>query len=297
MFQFLKGLGGTLKIALLLGIIGLICWGSYRGVQHLFLGNDKYVLQEIELKTNGKLDHSRVVSTAQIDLDANIFTIDLEDLKKRLNDLPEVTSCDVERHLPGKLRITITERVPVAWIEAPNLQIPGRAKGGILADAKGITFPCADSLWASAETLPVIVIHGAKQDTFEHGSKMKQPDIMRAIDLLESFAIENVRAQWIPERITLLNSYSMQATCNDGSKAVFGMYDHKRQLSDFVSIHEHTIKTGREVRHVNLIPKINIPVKFHDDKAILIKPKQPPIYPTDLNNQDEREIQSILGRN
>ncbi len=273
MFQFLKGAGGLLKVGFILALLGLIAWGSYRGAQHLFLGNEKYALQEIELKTNGAITHTRVVEVAEIDLGASVFAIDIEDIKMRLHELPEVVSCDVERRLPGQIRITLTERVPVAWIESRALRLPGRAAHGILADGEGITFPCVGGIWQSAQPLPVIVIDEAQEDSFTHGAKMKQPDVMRALHLLKSFGEGDIRAQWQPERITLLNSYSMEATCQDGSRAIFGMYDHRRQLSDFVSIHEHTVNTGRQVRHINLIPKINIPVKFSDEQTSMVSPQ------------------------
>ena len=297
MFQFLKELGRLAKLAVILGLISLICWGGYRGIEHVFLGNERYILQEIELKTNGKLSHTRVVEAANIDLGANVFAINIDQLKESLTKLPEVISCDVERRLPGKLRITLMERVPIAWIESQTLNFPGRKSGGILVDSKGITFPCESCLWNSAQDLPVIVVHGAEEENFLHGHAMKQPDIIRAIHLLKSFQNANIRAEWLPERIVLLNSYSMEAMCNDGSYAVFGMYEHERQINDFISVREHIIKSDRQVQHINLIPKINIPVKFADAGTIEVSPHLGPVLVNPNTPQDSGEIQSILRQN
>lgn len=292
MFQVLSGMGKMVKFAMFLALIGMIALGGYKGVQHLFLGNEKYRLQEIDLETNGHLNHSRVVEIAGVDLESSIFAIDTEVVSDRLHDLPEVISCDVERRLPGTLKIKILERVPAVWIECETLGYPGRRNGGILADAGGITFPCEGALWEAARDLPVIVVKHAKSDAFQHGSKMKHPEVIRALNLVKEFASGNVRAEWLPERIVLVNDYSMEAICNDGSRAVFGMYDHERQLNDFITIHEHTLKTQREVQHINLIPSKNIPVKF-EGTPVLIKPKRPPV----VIDPHEREIQSILERN
>lgn len=297
MFQFLSGLNGILRSLLLLALITLIGWAAYSGVKRLFLENEKYTLQEIDLDTNGSLSHARIVDVAEIDLGASVFAIDLEAVKKRLSELPEVTSCDVERRLPGKLRIVLTERVPVAWIESPAHQFLGKSKTGILTDAQGITFPCEGRVWESAQHLPVISIYDAAPDTFEHGQKVKQTEIMRALHLIKNLQAENIRTQWQPKNITLVNNYAMELTCEDDSRATFGMYDHERQISDFISIHEHSIKTGRRARHLNLIPKINIPVKFSDEQPVLVTPKKAPQLESSTNNQEEREIQSILGRN
>ncbi|MGJ8676231.1 MAG: cell division protein FtsQ/DivIB [Akkermansiaceae bacterium] len=297
MFQFLKGLTQFTKLAVVLSLIGFICYGGYRGVQHLFLGNEKYILQEIELNTNGKLSHARVVDIADIDLGASIFALDIEKLQANIQTLPEVISCDVERRLPGKLRITLVERSPVAWVQSTQLGYPGRMNGGILIDAEGITFPCEGLLWDTAQDLPVIVIGDAIAENFQHGSQIKHLDTQRALHLIKQFETQDVRSEWLPERVILVNSYSMQAACNDGSRATFGMYNHERQLADFVTIREHSLKTGREVENINLIPKINIPVTFADNSNSYSEPTHTPDSQRHFNNQDQHEIQSILGRN
>ena len=294
MFQIMRGMGKGVKLAMLLALLGLIGFGGYRGVKHLFLGNTKYTLRHLELDSmnNGKIDENRVVEITGIDRDANIFAIDTSDMRDALMALPEVIDCEVVRHLPDTLRIKILERVPVVWIECAALGYPGRRNGGILADNNGITFPCEGGMWDTARDLPVIVVQHAKSDAFRHGSKMKHPEVIRALKLVKTFGMENVRAQWLPERVVLINDYSMEAICNDGSHAIFGMYDHGRQLADFITIRERTYQTQREVQHINLIPRKNIPVIFAG-APVLVKPQRRP----NPVNPHEREIQSILDRN
>ena len=260
--QIMRGIGKGIKIALFLAILGGLGWGGYLGVQHVFIKNEKYKLREIKLETNGHLDHARVVSIADIDLDASIFAIDADEVRNRLKALPEVIDCKVKHRLPGTLHINLTERVPVVWIECQKLHFPGRKNGGILADKEGITFPCEGALWQTSQNLPVIVIQESSAKNFTHGTKMKHPDAIRALDLIQLFNEQNLRNEWMPERIILLTDYSMEVVCNDNTRALFGMYDHHRQISDFIKISNHTRHTNRTIDHVNLIPKKNIPVKF-----------------------------------
>ena len=292
MLQMMSGMGKAVRVCVVLALLGLICWGGYGGLNHLFLGNEKYKLQEITLETNGHLDEARLVQITGIDLDASIFAISVSDMGERLRELPEVIDCKVERRLPGTLKVAITERVPAVWLESRELGYPGRQDGGVLADKDGITFPCEGNMWESSRNLPVIVVRDPKEDSFVHGSKMKHPEVMRALHLINSFEAKQVRAQWRAERVISVNDYSLEALCNDGTHAIFGMYDHERQLDDFISICEHSLKTNRLIRHVNLIPKKNIPVKFAGD-AVLVKPRRKPA-PV---NPDVREIESILDRN
>lgn len=290
--QIISGVKKGIITAIILAILGGIGWGGYRGVQHAFIDNEKYKLQEIKLKTNGHLDHARVVSVAAIDLDASIFAIDAMEVQNRLNALPEVIDCEVKHRLPGTLKINITERVPVVWIESQQLNFPGRKKGGILADKDGITFPCEGALWQTSQDLPVIVIQKSSTQAFNHGNKMKHSDAFRALHLIHLFNQETIRSEWMPERVILLNDYSMKATCNNGTQAIFGMYDHERQISDFIKISNHTRETNRSINHVNLIPKKNIPVKFVGG-PVLVQPLQQP----ESVSPHDRQIQSILDRN
>lgn len=291
MTQVMSGISKGIKTFLVLSLLGLVAWGGYLGLRHVFIDNEKYKLREIELVTDGHLDHSRVVNEAGIDLNASLFEIKTKDVRTRLINLPEVIDCDVRQHLPGTLKITLKERVPAVWIECAKLNFPGRAQGGVLADKDGITFRCKGTLWQSARDLPVIVIHDTKADAFNHGSPMQHRDATRALRLVELFAERQVRNIWQPERVILRNNYSMEAVCNDGTRAIFGMYEHQRQMDDFLKISEHARLTRREIDHINLIPSKNIPVRFAG-APVNVKPQRTP----QTVSQQERKIQSILER-
>jgi len=292
MLQVMSGLSKALKFAVVLALLGGICWGGYLGVQRIFINNPKYKLQEIKLTTNGHLNHARVVEITGINLNSNIFSIDAKKVRKKLKDLPEVIDCSVRHRLPGTLHIDVTERVPVVWIQCAPLDFPGRKPGGVLADEKGITFPCEGSLWESARDLPVIVINDANENDFEHGNVMHHKEALRALHLIQLFNEQKIPNDLLPERIVIETDYSMKALTNDGTSAIFGMYEHQRQMEDFISICHHVRATHRVIHSVNLIPKKNIPVKFAGG-PILVQPKSQP----SKASPHDQEIQSILNRN
>lgn len=292
MLEIMRGFGKSGKIILLLALAGMIGWGGYLGVRHIFIDNEEYRLQEIKLQTNGHTNHARVVEVTGIDLDASIFAIDTDHVRKRLQDLPEVTQCEVERRLPGTLQITLTERMPVAWLQSAQYGFPGKEEGGVLVDKDGVTFPCEGALWETSRDLPIVMVKGGERDAFYHGRKMKHPEVMRALHLVQTLSEGDLRADWMPEKIIILNDYSMQIICNDGSRAVFGMYEHKRQLEDFITVREHALKTQRVVEHINMMPEKNIPVRFGGE-PVLVKPRKKP----ETASPHQRDIESILDRN
>ena len=289
MYQVMRGMGKSLKVLVGLMLLAVIVLGSYRGVQSLFLDNEKYKLQEIDLQTNGYLDHARVVDLAGIDLGATIFAVSTEDVRNRLSALPEVIQCEVQRRLPGTLQIKVQERVPVAWIQCESVGFLGRGADGVLIDENGVSFPCEGALWQASRNLPVIIMITAKSEDFDHGTKVKHVDLMRALNLMKTFSEADVREEWLPEQITLINDYSMELVCHSQSKAIFGMYEHKRQVENYITIHEHCLAENRnsqsprmkqEIKQMNLMPRKNIPVEFKKqmaplDKPVLIKPRIP----------------------
>ncbi len=292
MIEIMRGLGKSAKLILTLVLVGMIAWGGYVGVRHIFIDNEEYRLQEIKLETNGHINHARIVEVTEIDLEASIFAIDTDHIRKRLLDLPEVTRCEVERRLPGTLQITMNERLPVAWLQSAMHGFRGKLESGVLADQDGVTFPCEGALWETSRDLPVVMVKDAARDAFYHGRKMRQPEVMRALHLIQTMAEGDLRADWAPNKIIILNEYSMQVICNDGSRAVFGMYGHDRQLADFISVREHSLKTKRVIEHINLIPEKNIPVKF-GGVPVLVKPQKKPMLPS----PHESDLESILDRN
>ena len=292
MFEIMSGFGKCAKIIFALTLLCMIAWGAYLGVRHIFIDNEEYRLQEIKLETNGYITHARLVEVAGIDLDASIFAIDTDEVRDRMSNLPEVTHCAVERRLPGTLQITLTERKPVAWIQSNRDGFPGREKGGVLVDENGVTFPCEGALWEISRDLPIVVVMDPQSQAFHHGKKMKHAEAMRALHLVQMFGSSDVRANWMPLKVVILNNYSMEVTCNDGSLAVFGMYGHRRQLDNFITVHERALKTKRVIEHINLIPEKNIPVKFGGE-PILVKPQKK----TKNINAHERDSESNLDRN
>lgn len=86
-------------------------------------------------------------------LGRNLFRLDIEELRRDLASLPWVSEVAIEKELPGKLTIHLTERVPVALV----------ADKGTLryADAKGVVFEELRPEFGNAE-LPVIVSRGGE---------------------------------------------------------------------------------------------------------------------------------------
>src|SRR5688572_23704597 len=77
-FGFLKFAGGLGKLACILAVIAGLGWGAWLGIRRAFYQNPDFRLQIIELNANPVIDELGLAEAAGIDLNANLFDIDVD---------------------------------------------------------------------------------------------------------------------------------------------------------------------------------------------------------------------------
>ena len=118
--------------ALIFGLIGAIVflWKDY------ILKYDWLSIDTVTLKSNGIFNSEQAFSVMGIGPQDNIFSIDAAELEQRLKKCPAIRRASVKRQISSNptLLVDIDARIPVAWIDCPELGIhPGDATYGALA--------------------------------------------------------------------------------------------------------------------------------------------------------------------
>jgi hypothetical protein len=298
-FNFLKLAGGVLKFACVLAVIAGTGWGIWQGIQHAFYKNPDFRLQVIDLNPNPVIDEAGLVEAASIDLTASLFDIDVDDLTARLNQLPEISSARVERHLPGTLMVRVIPRVPVAWISSAHSGLTEtRREGDLLVDHDGFAYPCPARQLESAIKLPVVHLPSLDKCPVAVGKPVNHPELRHCFQLLDT-ARETDRdaTHWI-ESIRQANEWSLLLVTRDGTEATFGIGDHERQIQRLRAAMEHANQEGYLISTINLIPKYNVPITLREEKAA---PRAVPVAePTseDLRkDRRARDLNKLLNRN
>ena len=78
-------------------------------------------LQQIDVLGNRRLSRAEVLEASEIELGANLLTIDLNTIVAGLNRRAWIRSASVHRRFPGQLIIEIEERTPRAILAAERL--------------------------------------------------------------------------------------------------------------------------------------------------------------------------------
>ncbi len=298
-FSFLKLAGGVLKFACVLAVIAGAGWGVWQGIQHAFYKNPDFRLQVIDLNSNPVIDEAGLVEAAAIDLNASLFDIDVDDLTNKLNQLPQISSARVERHLPGTLVVRVIPRVPVAWLSCVDVGLTETGReGDLLVDHDGIAYPCPARQLESAIKLPVIHLPSLDKHLIATGKPVTLPELRHCFQLLDTARESDPDAtHWI-ESIRQANEWSLLLVTRDGTEATFGIGDHERQISRLRAAMEHANQEGYVISTINLIPKHNVPITLREEKAA---PRAVPVSePTseDLRkDRRTRDLNKLLNRN
>jgi cell division protein FtsQ len=135
-----------------------------------FLSHDPRFLIEsssaIEVAGNKHIQRSDLVSVFGEDLDRNIFHVPLTERRKELEGIPWVEHAKVERFLPNRLRVEVTERTPVAYVRQDR-------KIGMV-DASGVLLDIpADVAGDPNYSFPVVTGISANDPLSTRGPRMK----------------------------------------------------------------------------------------------------------------------------
>jgi cell division septal protein FtsQ len=231
-----------------------------------FEKNPRFSLRQVMVNTEGALSAQKIVRTTGLTEGQNLLTINLREVRERLERLPQVRKAAIARDYDGRLTIEVDQRVPVAWIECAKLKIFHMKSGsGMLLDAEGTAIPC-DVILKDYLKLPVIrveeigqIVAGARVDSIEvHAALRLIAEFQRRFDDHH----DEIGAIDIPAR------YALNALFRDGTQVTFGGDDLDAQLARY----EHIRRAAREkqwsIATMNLLARSNIPVTFRNAPAL-----------------------------
>jgi cell division protein FtsQ len=90
--------------------------GLALGVRHHVMGSPRFSVRHFEVKGNARRTVQQVVAWSGVANGANIFRVNPEDVRVRLEQDPWIAMAEVERKLPSTLRIFVRERDAAAVV-------------------------------------------------------------------------------------------------------------------------------------------------------------------------------------
>ena len=169
------------RILVIGGVVGAFCLilAICFAVHNFFMTDARFRIEtasSIQVLGNSQVTRPELLSVFGSDIGRNIFHVPLAQRRAELEQLPWVEHATVMRLLPNQLRVSVAERVPVAFVRAGN-QIGLVDRGGVLLD-----MPPA-MMAAKRYSFPVVTGVTAQQTAEDRASRMRlYAEFMSALD-------------------------------------------------------------------------------------------------------------------
>ena len=250
-------LAWTCRIFLAAAIVAGCVYGVRLGLRHFLWENPEYNLAAVEINDDGPaLTREIIMSTAGLKIGQNVFSFSLAKARDAVAALPQVDRVEMQRVLPNKVTVDLTERRPLAWIADGQTEDASASDKAFLIDAKHVLFKPKRPL---PEYLRLPAIHGVPMENFLSGDVMDKPEVTAALDLI----VRNSDAtRFQIQQIDVSKGYCMIATDAKRVRVTFGLDKIDRQLERLSAVIERFSSPQQEVQTVNLLPEKNIPITF-----------------------------------
>ncbi len=250
-----------LKTVLLVGALGGLYVGGKEGLRRFLWENPDYMLTDVHVTTDGSLTREQVLVAGNIVEGRNIFMLDLAKAQQSISALAQVERAEIQRVLPNRLIIGISERRPIAWLTARAQDDPTSSDKSFLIDARGIVMRSKTVL---ADYLHLPVISGIAIENMAPGQRVQSFEMQSALELVRL----NVDSTGFQARnIDLSKGYCLVVTDRTRAKITFGLDRVDLQLDRLNRLLEHFQSSHRELQTVNLLVERNVPVTFVDPDA------------------------------
>ncbi len=116
MIAISRCLAGIIILLVFAGVIFLTIKGWQNSISFLFDKNPQFNVTKVDVSTDGDLPIQWLRGQVGIYVGDNLFSRSPELISEKMSQIPKVKSVDVQRFMPDRLSVKITERVPVARI-------------------------------------------------------------------------------------------------------------------------------------------------------------------------------------
>lgn len=219
--------------------------------------NPEYSLREVVVATRGDYSQRQIRQAAGVNNGDNIWTIDLGRVQRNIERLPYVAEARVEKHLPGKLVIKITERNPIVKITGQTAEL-GRPEIYYIDRDQYVIFKPRPG--EAARPLPEII--GLRNRDLDPGQRISQPEVVVAISLLKALETTTLGSALDVQTIDVGQPLSLKVTTRDGAVVFFRLDYIGQQIHRLQEILEYAQNNNKQIRTVDLTLDRNVPVSF-----------------------------------
>ncbi len=231
-------LGTLLGFSLSLFLLVMLGWkGAEYLLREAVYTNPHLAIDRIDVETDGVLAPEKIRQWARVKKGENLLALDLSRLKRDLELRPIIASAAAEKILPRQLRISVTERKPLAVVYLYHASRAGLPAGldRLYLDAAGMVIPPlrSDERNPDARMKPgsLPVLTGLNANELRPGAMVSSPQVRAALDLLVLYERSPVPALAEFRSVDLSSARTLTVTTDQKIEITFSSDNFPRQLA------------------------------------------------------------------
>ncbi len=201
---------------------------------------DAFAIREMVIDGNHQLEDIDVRRAARLQIGSNIFEISAENARNHLLQHPWVAEAKVVRKLPGRVRIEIVERKPVALVALDQLYLV--SEEGAVFKRLGVDDPV---------DLPVIT--GIASERFYDDFEYRKAILLRSMALLQDYEGAGLAKREPVSEIHFEGANGIELFVgDDGMNVRLGNGQHRQKLRRLRQVLERLTKENTRPSYVYL---------------------------------------------
>lgn len=243
--------------------------------------NSTFAIENIVMQTDGVIAPEQLRRWSNVRLGANLIALDLSTVKRNLELVSAIDSVSIERVLPRTLKISVTEREPIAQVNVPHAGAAGGVTVNIYQlDVQGHVMQPLDPRFRQVplaqmnEQLPVIT--GLNLYPLALGNRIDSPQVQAALALIGAFDHSTMATMVELRRVDVSQPAVVVATTSQGSEITFALTNLEQQLGRWRKIYDLGQTMSKSIATVDLAVSNNVPVRWMAASGVpALPPKKP----------------------
>ena len=227
--------------------------------------NPAFAIQKIEVRTDGVISAEQLRRWSGVKTGQNLLAVDLPRVKRNLEMVSAIRSAKVERAAPHTLKLSVSEREPLAQISALRIKADGSTEPtSFRLDRDGFIMAPTDWPQRALTNVPFPAVCGLKLTEAVPGKRIDTPGVQAAMQLILAFQHSPMAALTSLQQIDVSGTDVLQITTSDLRKVVFSPDNFDQQLRRWRDITDHARELGKTVLTLDLSVPGNIPAVLGD---------------------------------
>jgi cell division septal protein FtsQ len=150
------------KISIVIACFSVVCWASYATITYLTVA-PRLEVKKLSVSGLKRVEENQIIARAGFDVGTNVFKVNLQEIRNRVEKLQWVHHAIVQRVLPDQIIIKIIEREPIGLARIQGEIYEFDQEGKVLDPdpIRDSSFPILDGLRLDndKDNLPKVLIY------------------------------------------------------------------------------------------------------------------------------------------